>query len=157
MLLGCMSLAALLLTDLGPMLEAVSNRASAVNYFQDERGTILVERLTELQQLPSLFLFGRGFMVMGASDNSFLALLHAYGYLGALLALIGLLLTSGVARNKIGLHPQLAGIFIGIFFYLLTADVFGQAKIIGCFYCLVASRSNLKGERIPTTSRESLQ
>lgn len=154
LLLCCMFGAALLLPDLGPMLDAISTRASSFNILQDERGSILIERLTELQQSLSLFLFGLGFMSLGASDNSFLALLHGYGYLGALGALTFLLLTSGVARGKVRWHPQLGGIFIAIFFFLLTGDIFGQAKIIGCFYCLVAARSTLQVTRIPRGSSE---
>lgn len=157
LLLCCILGAVLLLPDLGPMLEAISTRASGFNYFQDERGSILIERLAELQQSPSLFLFGRGFMSQGASDNSFLALLHGYGYVGALAALTCLLLSSGVARGKIRWHPQLGGIFIAVFFFLLTGDVFGQAKIIGCFYCLIAVRSTLQAKRTPGGSGEGAQ
>jgi hypothetical protein len=157
LLLCCMLGAALLLPDLGPMLEAISIRASGFNYFQDERGSILIERLNELQQSLNLFLFGRGFMSLGASDNSFLALLHGYGYLGALAALTCLLLSSGVVRGKVRWHPQLSGIFIAIFIFLLTADVFGQAKVIGCFFCLVAVRSIQNAQRIPGGSSKGTQ
>ncbi len=152
LLLCCMLGIALSLPDLGPMLEAISGRASEVNYLENERGAILIERLGELQQSPSLFFFGRGFMVNGASDSSFMALLHGYGYLGALVTLIFLLFSLGIAHRKISWHPQLGGIFIAIFFFLLTGDIYGQAKIIGCFYCLVAARTSLQPKRITAGS-----
>lgn len=156
-LLSCMLLAALLLPDLNPMLEAISHRASGLNYFQDERGSILMERLVELQQSSTVFLFGCGFMSAGASDNSFLTLLYGYGYFGALVALIGMLLILGIGPNKIKWQPQLVGIFIGLFFFLLTLDIFGQAKIIGCFYCLVGLSGTVQVKHMPIKARESLK
>lgn len=154
LLICCMLGAGMLLPDLGPILDAISSRASAFNIMKDERGSILAERLAELQQSLNLFLFGRGFMSLGASDNSFLALLHGYGYLGALAALICMLLISGVARGKVRWHPQLGGIFIASFFFLLTGDIFGQAKIVGCFYCLIVARSTLQITPIPSGFRK---
>jgi len=157
LMLCCILGVGIMLSDLGPILEVIANRASAFNYFEDERGSILIERLKELQQSLSLFLFGRGFMTLGASDNSILALMHGYGYLGAFVAVTCLLLSSGVARGKVRWYPQLAGISIPIFFYLLTADVFGQAKVIGCFYCLMGLHHVLNDKHIRCGSNQGLQ
>jgi hypothetical protein len=124
-------------TELTLFFQTIFDRMSALNLFEDERGLILLNRLNHLASNIDSLVFGVGFMHYGASDNTLLSLVYGYGLIGFIVILF-LSITSIGAPNKLHFKPRpIIVLIIAMAIPLLTGDVFGQAKTIGCFYILI--------------------
>ena len=97
----------------------------------------MLNRLNHLVSNIETLVLGVGFMHHGASDNTLLSLVYGYGLIGFILILF-LSITSIGAPNKLRFNPgPIIVLIFAMAIPLLTGDVFGQAKTIGCFYILV--------------------
>jgi hypothetical protein len=124
-------------TQFESIIQRTSERALAFDLFQDGRGSILIERLNKLAENDVRVFLGRGFMHFGASDNTFLSIVYGYGFVGSLIVLVLVSLAIGFPHKMRFNSIPIVGVLVGMFFSLLTADTFGQAKNIGCFYSLI--------------------
>jgi hypothetical protein len=123
--------------QVGAFSQRIIERAMALDIFSDERGSILMHRLSDLASSSQNLLFGVGFMHFGASDNSILSFLYGYGVLGSLVVMGASLVSMGALNKfRIRLTP-LVLLVAAMLVPMLTGDVFGQAKTIGSFYVLV--------------------
>lgn len=126
----------LYLSNFGLVIDAFFNRMSALDYFSDERSTILSEKIGEMANDSYLLIVGDGFMKGGASDNSILSFIYGYGLLGSILVSVFVLLSVRFGFSVRFIKHNLP-IYIPLGIYLLTADIFGQAKVISVFFILL--------------------
>ncbi|MBF0211930.1 MAG: hypothetical protein HQM00_00045 [Magnetococcales bacterium] len=145
-----------LFADIEPLVDAVIARATNMNYLNNERGEILLDRLAHMLNDDWVLMFGSGFMRNDAYDNSFLAVIHSYGLFGAFLVSLFLVLTLGARWFRVFSSMHMMGMLIPFTMFMIAGDIFGQAKIITVFFVLVAV--SLARERalhpgtIPTSS-----